>query len=456
MELGILTLIPPLFIIIFAVITKRTFEALIIGGLLGCILGFGKDFFSQYMEFLFATMCDADIVWIILVVGLFGSLISVMQKSQATTAFSQFILKYARTEKKANLIAWALGFVIFIDEYLNILTIGTAFKEVGDKLKSPRETLAYIIDSTGTPICMLVPISTQAVYWAGMLAKEQDLTYLGSGMQIFIRTIPFSFYSWAAVFIVPLFIVGIVPKLGAMKKAYERVETTGMVYSPQSQKFNVEHSLEDQGPAITNGSVWDFFLPMLILIFGSIFFGMDLLIGVVLGLLSATVIYGLKRRINFAQWSDCVLSGFFDMGLMFFIIIAALTLRLVLAEIGMADFIIASVSPYIIGPTLPVIAFVVVSVLSFVTGSCWGVPAITLPIFIPLSTVIGADPLLTAAAILSAATFGSHACFYSDATVLTSSAVKIENMDHCLTQIPYAMICAFITVIGYLIAGFIF
>ncbi|MEG1584214.1 MAG: Na+/H+ antiporter NhaC family protein, partial [Anaerovorax sp.] len=455
MELGILTLIPPIFIIIFAITTKKTFEALVLGGLIGCVIGFKGDFFNTYLGFLYDTMCDADVAWIILVIGLFGCLIGLMKKANATVAFSEFIYKRANSEKKASLAAWVLGIIIFMDDYLNILTVGTAFKDVGDKLKSPREMLAYIIDSTGTPVCMLIPISTQAVYWAGMLAKEQDLAFLGSGMEIFIKTIPFSFYAWAAVIIVPLVILGVIPKIGPMKKAYERVATTGMVYSPGSKKFNTDDLFGIDKKEVTNGSVWDFFLPMIVLIGGTIYFDMELLIGVVLGLITATIMYGFKKRLNFEEWSESFLSGFFSMGLMFFIIVTALTLRTVLGEIGMADYIIATVAPHMIPAILPAIAFVIVAILAFVTGSCWGVPAVTLPILIPLATTVGADPLLTAAAILSSATFGSHACFYSDATVLTSSAVNIENMDHCLTQIPYALIAAGIAMIGYLIMGFV-
>lgn len=455
MELGILTLIPPIFIIVFAIATKKTFEALVLGGLIGCVIGFGGDFFNQYIGFLFETMGDGDNIWIVVVIGLFGCLIAIMKKANATAAFSNFILRYANSEKKAMLSAWILGIIVFMDDYLNILAVGTAFKEVGDKLKSPREMLAYVIDSTGTPVCMLIPISTQAVYWAGMLAKESDLSYLGEGMEIFIKTIPFSFYSWAAVFIVPLVIVGIIPKIGPMKKAYQRVADTGMVYSEGSKKFNMEDLFGIEKKEITNNSVWDFFLPMIVLIGGTIIFGMDLMIGVILGLITATILYVVKKRITFTEWSDAFLSGFFSMGLMFFIIITALTLRSVLEAIGMADYIVASVAPYMFPAILPAVAFVVVAILSFVTGSCWGVPAVTLPILIPLAATVGADPLLTAAAVLSSATFGSHACFYSDATVLTSSAVNIENMDHCLTQIPYALIAASIAITGYLIAGFV-
>lgn len=447
---GIITLLPPILIIIFALITKRTFEALVLGGLVGCVIAFGTGFFGGYLDFLYATMSDTGNIWVILTVGIFGSFIAIMRKARATSGFTKLVLKYSKTEKKSMFIAWILGIIIFVDEYLNVLTIGNAMRSVCDQQKTPREMLAYVIDSTGVPVCMLIPISTQAVYWASMLAEEKTLSYLGNGMDIFIDTIPFSFYAIAATVVVPLVIMGVIPKIGPMKKAYKRTAETGMTYSEGSRKFNLD---EDYDPENT-ASIWDFIISMAALIAGTLFFDTDLLTGVIIGTVVATVMYMVKRRITFSDFSEAFMTGFADMFLMFAIIISALTLQKVLAEIGMSDFIIESVAPYVSPALLPAVAFIIVACLSFVTGSCWGVPAVTIPIIVPLGAAVGADPLITVAAILSSATFGAHACFYSDATVLSSSAAGIENMDHALTQIPYALIAAGVAFIGYLIAGF--
>lgn len=445
---GILTLLPPVLIIVFALITKKTFEALVLGGLVGCVIAYGTGFFGKYLDFTFATM--EENTWIVLTVGIFGSFIAIMRKARATSGFTALVLKYSNTEKKSLMISWIMGIVIFVDEYLNVLTIGNVMRSVCDKQKTPREMLAYIIDSTGVPVCMLIPISTQAVYWASMLEQEKDLAYLGDGMDIFIKTIPFSFYAMAATILVPLVVLGIIPKLGAMKKAYERTRTTGMTYNEGSRRFNL--NVEEESDE--KSSLWDFFLPMIALVAGTFYFDIDLLYGVVIGTVVASAMYLIKRKITFSEFSEAFISGFADMLLMFAIIISALTLQKVLEVIGMSDFIVEAVTPYMSAALLPAMAFILVALLSFVTGSCWGVPAVTLPIIIPLAVAVGADPLLTTAAILSSATFGAHACFYSDATVLSSSAVGIENMDHALTQIPYALIAAGLAVIGYLIAGF--
>ena len=448
-NLGIITLLPPLFIIIFALITKKTFEALVLGGLIGAIIGYGTEFFSQYLDFTFTTM--EENTWIVLTVGIFGSFIAIMRKANATSGFTSLVLKYSKSEKSSMMISWIMGIVIFVDEYLNVLTIGNVMRSVCDRQKTPREMLAYIIDSTGVPVCMLIPISTQAVYWASMLEQEPELQSISKdGMEIFIQTIPFSFYAMAATVIVPLVVLGIIPKIGPMKKAYERTRTTGMTYNEGSKRFNLDVVEDTENPA----SIWDFLIPMIALVAATFYFDIDLLYGVIVGTVVATLMYLIKRRITFTEFSEAFISGFADMFLMFAIIISALTLQKVLAAIGMSDFIVESVAPYMSAAILPAVAFVLVALLSFITGSCWGVPAVTLPIIIPLAAAVGADPLITASAILSSATFGAHACFYSDATVLSSSAAGIENVDHALTQIPYALIAAAVALVGYIIVGF--
>lgn len=450
---GFLTLVPAIIIILIALKTKKTFEALVIGGLIGCIIAAKAGFLTMYMDFIYATCTDSGTVWIILTCGIFGSFIALLRHVRATDGFANLVLKYADSEKKSLLVAWVLGIIIFVDEYLNVLTIGNAMKSVCDERKTPREMLAYIIDSTGVPVCMLIPISTQAVYWAGMLEQEPSLKELGSGMDIFIKTIPVSFYAIAATFVVPLVILGVIPQIGPMKKAYQRVQNTGKTYSLASEKFNLEETQENSNDK--KGNLADFIIPMVVLIAVAIWNG-DLLIAVIAALVVQIIMYFPRRLLNFNEFSDLIISGFGSMMTMFAIIVSALALQKVMAEIGLANYVIEKVAPIITPELLPAIAFIVVALLSFITGSCWGVPALTIPIIVPLGFAVGADPVLTVAAILSSATFGAHACFYSDATVLSSTACGIENMDHALTQIPYALIAATIALIGFLVTGFIF
>lgn len=161
---GVITLLPPLLIIAFALITRKTFEALVLGGLVGCIIAYGTGFFGKYLDFVYETASDTGNIWIILTVGIFGSFIAIMRKARATSGFTALVLRYSNSEKKSMLISWVMGIIIFVDEYLNVLTIGNVMRSVCDKQKTPREMLAYVIDSTGVPVCMLIPISTQALW----------------------------------------------------------------------------------------------------------------------------------------------------------------------------------------------------------------------------------------------------------------------------------------------------
>ena len=226
---GLLTLIPPVVIIVFALATKRTFEAL----LLGAVIGF---FMTDKWNVLGATLdgfsvTAADNMWMILVFGLLGGFTFLLQRSKGALGFGKILRKFANSEKKTLMIGWVLGIIVFMDDYLNILTVSTSLRETCDKYKSPREMLAYVIDSTGAPVCVLIPLSTWAVFYAGVVGDEAGMAAYGSGMDIYVQSLPFILYGWVAVLVVPLVILGVIPKMFGMKKAYERVAETGRVYS---------------------------------------------------------------------------------------------------------------------------------------------------------------------------------------------------------------------------------
>lgn len=181
---GILTLIPPIVIIVFALVTKRTFEALLIGAAIGFfmtakwgVLGATLDGFSQ---------AGAENMWMILVFGLLGGYTFLLQRSKGAYGFGRFVRKFANSEKKTLIVGWILGIIIFMDDYLNILTVSTSLRETCDRQKTPREMLAYVIDSTGAPVCVLIPLSTWAVFYAGVVGEESGMAAYGSGMDIYV------------------------------------------------------------------------------------------------------------------------------------------------------------------------------------------------------------------------------------------------------------------------------
>jgi len=448
---GIITLLPPIIVIAFAVVTKRTFEALILGGIAGYVITTGMGFFTGYMDAIYGTLTDSGTVWIILTCGLFGSLIAILEKSGGAIGFSKFIAKYANTPKKTLMASFIMGILIFVDDYLNVLAIGSSMKPLADEQKIPREMMAYVIASTGASDCTVIPFSTWVVFYAGLFAAIPELASygaVGTGMDMYYHMIPTIFYGWTCLIVVPLVIIGIIPMFGPMKKAYERVAKTGMVYSPDSAKYNKNNNSE----IIEGGSLWFFLAPILLLVAITIYYN-DLLYGVIGGIVLSMIMVMSKRKMKFAEVSDAIFTGFGGMTQMLAIIVAALTIKTSMDQLNLPQYIIEAVLPFMSPALFPAISFILVAGLAFITGSNWGIPAVCVPILMPLALAGDANIILTASAIVSGGVFGSHACFYSDCTVLTSQATKIEVMEHNMTQIPFALISAIVAIILFLICG---
>lgn len=453
MEYGVLSILPALIVIIFALLTKKTLEALLLGTLSTYIIMYGFGFGSKWSEAFFAAAGNPDNQWVLIVCGLFGSLIALLRKSKGTLGFAGKLERYCKTPKSTLITTWILGILIFVDEYLNIMTLGACMKNISDKKKVPRESLAYIIDSTGAPVCVLLPFSTWAIFYASVFGKEPAVAALnyGSDIATYLKVIPFTFYAWASVIIVPLFILGIIPKIGKMKDAYKRVETTGKVYGETSSKFNSD--LLDEY-ANGEGKLIDFLLPMGVLIGMTIISG-DLFISVIAALFVCFVLYVPRKKMTFDEFCDIYIRGFCDMVPTIAIVFMAFVMQQAANDIGLPNYVIETVAPYLNGDIFPAVSFIVVALLTFITGSNWGIPAVCVPIILPLGASLGANLVLVMAAVLSGGALGSHACFYSDATVLTSSSCSIDNMDHALSQIPYALIASAVSLAGFLICGFI-
>ncbi|MFQ7102382.1 MAG: hypothetical protein ACLRQA_05005, partial [Anaerovoracaceae bacterium] len=383
---GILTLLPPLVIIVFALVTKRTFEALLLGAVIGFFMTDTWNVIGATLDGFMSTC--AENIWMILVFGLLGGFTFLLQRSKGALGFGKFIRKFAKSEKSTLILGWILGIIVFMDDYLNILTISASLRETCDKYKSPREMLAYVIDSTGAPVCVLIPLSTWAVFYAGVVGEEAGMVSYGSGMDIYIQSLPFILYGWVAVIVVPLVIFRIIPMFGPMKKAYERVATTGRVYSEQSDKYNKgitefdklmeSEKMDDDGK---KGNIWFFLVPLAVVIFLCIYTG-DLLTGLAFGIIVMLIIYLPTKALSFSEFCEGFASGFASMVPMMFITMGALTVQVSMDGIGLADFVIDAVLPFMNASLFPAITFLVVAGLSFITGSNWGIPALTVPILI--------------------------------------------------------------------------
>jgi Na+/H+ antiporter NhaC len=451
MEYGALTLIPIVFIIVMAVVTRKSFESLLAGSVIACIIMHGTGFFLPWVDMLMEALSDPENQWVILVCGLFGSLIALLRESKGTGGFIRIGERLCKTERGALLGTFVMGVVIFVDDYLNMLTVGTCMRAICDRRKVPRESLAYMLDSTGTPICVLLPFSTWTAFYISLFMKEEAIRNMGfsSGLSMYIQTIPYIFYASVTVLMVFLFAMGWLPRIGPMKKAYDRVRATGRTYSEESDRYNTEP--EDTGE---EGKVIDFLLPVAFLIVATIVAD-DILAAVILTLVLCLVLYIPRKRMTFTQWSELLISGFCEMMPTLAILAGAFTVARCCNAMELPEYVISTVQPYVTPQTYPLIIFLVVSVLTFATSSTWGISTIVIPIIIPLGAAVDANMILTMAAILSGSTFGSHACFYSDATVLASAAARIENMEHAFTQIPYSLIGAAITCVCLLVSGYV-
>lgn len=462
MDYGVWTLVPVLLVIVFALKTKRTLESLIFGTMLTYVITNaallpveGVDALghipSDWMDSFFRVATDYSHQWVFWVCALFGSLITLLGASHGTLGFTKILGRLCRGPKSTMLVTWIMGILIFVDDYLNIMTLSTCMKKLTDQRKVPREALSYIIDSTGAPVCAILPFSTWAIFFSGLFFAQPgvaDLGY-GSAMETFYHVIPFTFYAIAAVIIVPLFIMGFVPKIGRMRTAYRRLRETGKVYSPESAALNEE---DDESEFQSQGNIIDFVLPVGVLIALAIFSG-ELFLAVVAAIGVCFILYIPRGKMSFTKFCDLSMHGFCNMIPTVAIIFFAFVMQEAMSDIGIANYIITLMQPYINAVIFPLVTFLVVALLNFSTGSVWGIPAIVAPILLPLAQSVDANLVLVMGAIVSGATLGSHACFYSDATVLTSSCCKMENMDHALSQIPYALCATGISAVGYLACG---
>jgi Na+/H+ antiporter NhaC len=465
---GIFSVIPAIFLIVYIFITKRILEALVLASVMGFLLvapttSFGApnvvDAINNLSSGVYDTLASDDIVWLFFVCGLMGSIIALIEKSGGAAAFGHWVSKRAKGEKSTLIWSWVLGLVIFIDDYLNSLTVGSAMAPATDKHRTPREMLAYVVDSTAAPVCVLIPVTTWSVF-CGQLLETNGWAPEGEGTAHFIQTIPFSFYSWLAVILVPLTILGVVPKIGPMKKAYQRVAAGGPLAPEGSEKIDIRSGRELELPA--NAKVRNFMLPIIVLV-GVVlataplpmFEDFDMQVGVLVTLIFIFVFYLAQNVMSADDYWDAFLEGLKNMLMPLLLMVLAFLFASVNDQIGFTAFVIESAANGLSPALMPVVIFFVLAVTEFITGTNWGMYVIALPIVIPLAMEMNVSLPLSVGAVISAGVFGSHICFYSDATILTSAATGCNNFRHAVTQMPYGFIGAIGAAILYLVFGLI-
>lgn len=448
---GIISALPAVFLLSFIFYTKRILEGLVLASLLAFLMAHKLEFFVPMSETLSEVLTDGDTQWLFIVCGLMGSIIALIERGGGAAAFGDWVAKRAKTRRSTLLWTWLLGVVIFIDDYLNSLTVGACMAPITDKHKVSREQLAYIVDSTAAPICVLIPISTWAVYIASLL-EQAGAAPEGEGVKYFIQTIPYNLYGWIAALIVPLVILGIVPIIGPMKKAEKRAKEEGILAPPGSEKIDIHSGEPVTQPS--NPKVFNFFLPIFVLVGSTIYFDIDMQLGVLTTVGFMFLLYIPQGLMGPEDFFETCIVGIKQMLFPLLMVILALTFANVNEKIGFLTYVIETSKVYMTPELLPVVLFIVLGITEFIMGLSWGMYAIAIPIAIPLSLAVGANPLVAVGAVCSAGVFGSHICFYSDATILSSAATGCDNYRHALTQMPYGFLGATFTAIGFIIIGY--
>lgn len=451
-NLGILTVLPCAFLLFYIFWTRRILESLLLGSVFGFILAYSTGFFWPWTEGLLDTMVDGDVAWVIIVCGLMGSLIALIEKAGGAFAFGDWVARKAKTGKGTLLWTWFLGVIIFIDDYLDSLTSGACMIGATDKYKQPREMVAYAVDSTAAPMALLVPISTWCVF-LGSLLEQQGIAAEGEGLKLFIRSIPYDFYAIAAVIIVPLVIMGVIPIFGPMKKAYERVEKTGQLAPPDSEKIDIrggKKAVIPEKPKLIN-----FFLPIIVLVVATIATDVDMMAGVIITLIFSFFFFIFQGLMTEEEFFDLCIEGIKNMLFPLVMVLLAYMFAAGNEAIGFMEYVIGTATAHVSPQMLPFVVFVVLSCTEFVMGLSWGMYVIAIPIVIPIALALGVDPIIVIGAVTAAGCFGSHICFYSDATILTSAATGCNNFAHAITQAPYGAIGAVIAAVAFLITGFV-
>ena len=464
------SLLPPIIAIVLALITKEVYSSLFVGIIAGALLysnfSFEGTLTHAFNNGIVASVADAYNVGIIVFLIILGIIVMLMNKAGGSAAFGRWASKHIKTRAGAQLATVALGVLIFIDDYFNCLTVGSVMRPVTDKSKISRAKLAYLIDATAAPVCIIAPVSS----WAAAVSSYVEE---GNGLQLFIKAIPFNFYAILTI-VMMLFIAISGIDFGPMAKHEKNAKEKGDIFS--GMKKLAETAEENANP---KGKVIDLILPIVVLIvccvlgmiysgdffkgagFVEAFSNSDASVGLMLGsavTLVITFIYYLCRRVlTFKEMTDCIPEGFKSMVPAILILTFAWSLKAMTDSLGAKEFVemIVKNSAGGLQSFLPFIIFLIACGLSFATGTSWGTFGILIPITLavfPLTNPLG---IVCMSACMAGAVCGDHCSPISDTTIMASAGAQCDHVTHVSTQLPYALVAAAVSAATYIVAGFL-
>ena len=475
-------LIPPLVAIVLALITKEVYSSLFIGIVIGGVLYAGGSFEKTLTHVLsdgiVGSLSDSYNVGILVFLVVLGTIVALMNKAGGSAAFGEWAKKHVKTRAGALLATFLLGVLIFVDDYFNCLTVGSVMMPVTDGHKISRAKLAYIIDATAAPICMIAPISSWAAAVSGMVDEG-----VYSGIELFVRAIPYNYYSLLTiVFVVGMALMGF--DYGPMAKHERNAREKGDLFTEGERVTNADNAPKGS----ERGKVYDLLIPVIVLIIccvvGMIYVGrffegvgfidafsatdasVGLPWGSLIALLFAIVYYMCRRLVSFKEAMNCLTQGFIAMVPAMLILTFAVTLKTMTGLLGADVYVAGLMQGASSGLTnmLPAIIFLVACFLAFASGTSWG----TFGILIPIVTGVFTDPatgaivpgaehliIIGVSACLAGAVMGDHCSPISDTTIMASAGAQCNHINHVSTQVPYVLTVAAISFVNYIIAGFV-
>ena len=460
----ILSLLPPIIAIVLALLTKEVYSSLFVGILSGALIYSNGNVWNMVLttfDTMISKICDSWNVGILIFLVMLGMMVSLVNKAGGSAAYGRWAGKHIKTKAGALVSTSVLGMLIFIDDYFNCLTVGSVMRPVTDQFKISREKLAYIIDSTAAPVCIIAPISS----WA---AAVSSIAPEGEGLNLFIRSIPYNLYALLTLLcVVVTSVMGL--DFGKMR----------MVELAAASKESEENAAADE----TKGAVLDLMLPIGVLIvscvtamiytggffdaesgcyhnFVEAFAGCDASQGLVLGAFVTIVVtmllYLPRRVLTFTQFTDSFVDGFKAMVPAILILTFAWTLSGITNQLGAKIYVAELVRGTASGLAnlLPAIIFLIGVGLAFSTGTSWGTFGVLLPIVCAVFPS-GELMVISVSACLAGAVCGDHCSPISDTTIMASAGADCNHIGHVSTQLPYALTVAGVSFLGYLLAGFV-
>ena len=462
-------LLPPVIAILLALITKEVYSSLFVGILAGGLLYSGFSFegtlIHVFQDGIVASVADPYNVGILVFLIILGSLVQLMNKAGGSGAFGRWASERIKTRAGAQLATIALGVLIFIDDYFNCLTVGSVMRPVSDKSRISRAKLAYLIDATAAPVCIIAPVSS----WAAAVSSYVED---GNGLELFIKAIPFNFYALLTI-VMMIFLALTGLEFGPMAKHEQNAKEKGDLFS--GMRRAADAASEGGNP---KGKVLDLVLPIAVLIVSCVigmiysggFFGgasfvqafsdSDASVGLMFGsavTLVITVIYYLLRRIiPFREMMECIPEGFKSMVPAILILTFAWSLKAMTDSLGAKQFVeeLVKGSAGNFHAFLPAVIFLIACFLSFSTGTSWGTFGILIPITLgvfPLTNPLG---VVCVSACMAGAVCGDHCSPISDTTIMASAGAQCDHVTHVSTQLPYAITTAVVSCLAYIVAGF--